>query len=276
MSVDLFVYSVKSNGPKTGELVANLARKRWHTVLLDPSGSKESPTGFLKNHLIYGARTSDFLKEVRDLVRQRRKRELERSLQSEAVAYCELTASPSHPLEQVDGTLPPKVAKALMTAKTCYGLRTAAGRSLASVELQTAVWEMIGKLTGGLLEDPQEGSYFRMGPKGRNVLRKPEDSPIDVLGIYFRAAKAKGFPVALKRSRDNEEICFHPEVLSEAGLERFLKFTRNYRWPDPEYGSGMIGMILDEYRFKKGKDYARAKSGWLTRLEAKYGEVGRT
>jgi hypothetical protein len=267
MSIELFVYAKKASTFGGDQLAAKLAEKDWHVFYMVPSGSRGVDKVALGDQLIYGARTVVQMEEGRKLIRSRREKELEKAFESGSIAACELTICPEGASDGLDESLPRKLMNLLAATKVTYCLRTSAGRSILSVELQNATWEAIGELSGGVLENPQEGSYFTVGAKGKKTLSKSDNSPIDVLGIYFRAAKAKGFPVEL----NNDEIFFHPEKLSEADLEQFLKFTKDHRWPDPEYVSGMVGMILDEYKFKKGAAFAKAKAKWLAGLERTYG-----
>jgi hypothetical protein len=54
----------------------------------------------------------------------------------------------------------PKEYQAVMGRATCrYSLETHASRNNISLDLQQFLWRMIGALTYGLLEDPQEGEY---------------------------------------------------------------------------------------------------------------------
>lgn len=51
----------------------------------------------------------------------------------------------------------PEQLTALQSARYCYHVQTAAGRSELAMDLQEISWKAIAKITGGLAEDPQFG-----------------------------------------------------------------------------------------------------------------------
>jgi hypothetical protein len=48
----------------------------------------------------------------------------------------------------------------VQTARTRYTMRTNASRNDLSAELQTQLWLLVGVLTDGLCEDPEEGQFI--------------------------------------------------------------------------------------------------------------------
>lgn len=62
-------------------------------------------------------------------------------------------------VEELEDVMGADYIREAQKAKTYYYLRTSAGRSPLSLELQEATWRAIGALVGGLSEDPQEGTW---------------------------------------------------------------------------------------------------------------------
>ena len=275
LSIDLFVYSKQPNDIRRDDLAASLKTRGWEIFHLNPATLSEVSGDLLGDELVYAVRAVDDLRRLRDLVAKRESMAIEVMFEEESAAGCAITVvSPFDARSEYGDTLeenfPRQVASDVLEAKAGYNVRTAEGRGEISYKLQVDVWESLGELTGGLLEDPQSGRYLRVGPEGPQVVfeaEPPEGSQADALAGWIRAAAAQGFPVEA-RKRDSANIS--PERLSEADLERFLKFTQEHPWPDPFNGVGMVLMILDDYKKKKGKAYAQEKAPWLAEMKGRY------
>jgi len=174
MSIDLNVYAKRE--VLTREMLARECNSpdlpeemRWEVVFL-PSGP-ESPNPDLKGELTEDQQvagwpiTSKQAGEIRSAFLRNDRQTLDRLYEGGVYGQVDVFLATSgsdewnvNDPDYLEGI--PKEYQAVMGRATCrYSLETHARRNNLSLDLQQFLWRMIGALTYGLLEDPQEGGY---------------------------------------------------------------------------------------------------------------------
>lgn len=165
MSCDFFVYSESGQAVSRSELTSAMRAVGWDIVFVDD---------FHKMSLAQGDRVSEYeiivgwetdpevAAKVQGLLANRDREGLEKLFEEMTLGGCEIYVNENERDEDeecIPDDIRPDHRRALENAKLSYYLRTAAGRSPLSFVLQDVVWRAIGKVTRGLVEDPQTGKY---------------------------------------------------------------------------------------------------------------------
>ncbi|NIM04585.1 MAG: hypothetical protein GTO55_01535 [Armatimonadetes bacterium] len=165
MSISFFAYTEESKPIERKELTEAMAKSGWEIAYLsDWSGLTPAEGNRLQDGdiLIGWQQDSDLTAKIKAILDSGDEDALEPLGESEVLGVCSVGISDPH--EDRDDFIPTDVSKdiveQLRQAKLCYELVTSAGRSDFSVEFQGAVWQVIGDVTDGLLEDPQLGEYY--------------------------------------------------------------------------------------------------------------------
>jgi hypothetical protein len=160
MSVELHVHA--PGAPLSPALlVADSAAINWHLAVLRDFESLE-PAPAVADCVILGWEDDA---DATPALKARDRGRLETLYREEALALVELRAE--HPYAADPGDLadwkraglPEGQLRRVRAARTRYTLRTAASRNELSAELQTQLWLLIGVLTGGLCEDPEQAEF---------------------------------------------------------------------------------------------------------------------
>jgi len=164
MSYDLSVYAVRDALSQKEDLVRCLNKKGWEVRFLSLGAflSDElvpvlSSGGPLEaDCLIAGWKKKGRYAEVLAAWIDRREMQHFRTRTAETVSFgcCELTTSS---INQEELSFGEQYAEFTRVVTTEYYLRTSAGRNRVALEFQHAVWEAIGEVTNGLMENQQEG-----------------------------------------------------------------------------------------------------------------------
>lgn len=172
MSYDLTLHSPSSRACSKTGLADALRDRGWYAVF--PGDGDTVATGTL-----YGTRDRRHAEAVAAALAAEDAATLQPLIESEAVGLCELIVhvpfdfraelEPDE-LEELVEEGPSRVIENMLAARSHYLLTTSLGRSDASLNLQTAVWEALGDLVLGLLEDPQEGRSILVTPEEREEL----------------------------------------------------------------------------------------------------------
>lgn len=184
MSIELNIYSFRP--VLSRETLARECRSpdlpkdmRWEIFFIRPAEDQADPdqigplTG---DQRIVG--WNDLLKDVGQLraaIVGNDKKILDQMYESEAYASVDLSVLTPDSAEwtslaepdALEG-IPEKFQDTIRKSSSFYILRTHACRNDQSLELQQHLWRMIGVLTGGIIEDPQEGEVVDCAEEGDN------------------------------------------------------------------------------------------------------------
>ncbi len=184
MSLDFFVFAVGK--PIRRPAVAASLEKAGFLVWFAGESDRlhELPDGAVGEDLVLGVTRAELRTEVSRCLAEGDRPALDRMWEAGDLASCIVYTS--HPysaveefgqeeIEALAARLPASVVEAMRAATTHYYVRTSAGRSTMSVDLQVAVWRAIGAVSGGLMEDPQGGEYSRTAGGRLEVLVPGEE-----------------------------------------------------------------------------------------------------
>lgn len=93
MSIDLSVYSERSEPVQRAALAQSLKSKGWHALFLDQRSMKEFSGGAVSSDLVYGTKKAPLLKTVKDLLAKRDEKRLEALFEDEEVGGCGVYAT---------------------------------------------------------------------------------------------------------------------------------------------------------------------------------------
>lgn len=166
MSIDLYVYTSADVLLRPDDLIANAVDIEWDVDLIKDFESL-APAEFPGLCTILGwDRAGAEQPAVRGALAARDQAQLDAFYRQELWALVDLSVeSPFAPdLEELkeleEHGIDPRHMQQLREARTRYTLTTNASRNDLSEELQTHLWVLIGVLTDGLCEDPQEGRFI--------------------------------------------------------------------------------------------------------------------
>lgn len=106
----------------------------------------------------------------------------------------------------------------LRRAKICYTVNCHPD----AAEFQGDVWESLGELAGGLMEDPQTGVYVLAKGTDKKTLFTPKDDENDMFVNFFKQAEQNGFPI----EKTLTDKVLRIEKLSKDELERLLRLEK--------------------------------------------------
>lgn len=173
MSYDLHVYGARDSLGQKEDLVGLLSKKGWQVRFLsgrafitDELRPVLSSTGPLEDWcLMAGWKKKSRYAEVLAAWVDRRELHHFQKMTAETACFgcCELSIGPlpndeDENEDRVALGLSEQFAKSGRKADTDFYLRSSAGRSPISFEFQHTVWEAIGELTDGRMDNPQEGA----------------------------------------------------------------------------------------------------------------------
>ena len=179
MSIAFYIFSPNHAAPSKDTITQALHLKGWHVVFVEGREMKESTARILDYALLYGARSAKLLAQLKDLLRTGDEAAMDGLFENEEAAGCEISVKAPFDAREGYGEdgleeFPHEVLEQVASGKSHYCIRTSAGRSRTSFDLQEAVWKSVGQLVDGLLEEPQMGEFFRVGPKGLETVYPPE------------------------------------------------------------------------------------------------------
>ena len=171
MSYDQSIYGKQEAMRRKENLSRCLSRKGWEVRFLSygafpsdelrPVLASEGPLE--ANCLIAGWRKNSRYADVLAAWIDNRELHHFRALTAETVCFgcCEMALHPmtqhESDYEEQQRHFPERYRRIFREADMDFQLGSSAGRSPTSFEFQHVVWEAIGELTGGLMENPQEG-----------------------------------------------------------------------------------------------------------------------
>lgn len=183
MSVSLFIYS--PDPPLTRDQVISACRneqlsldERWEIAFRQYDGSPAPATpGLLGIQRVLGWRpNAPETAAVRSLLESDDRAAIDELYSSNHIAAVTLDVVTRDQDEwPVDDELieqtPPELRDDVANAHTWYNLETNAGRNRLSSNCQEHLWAIIGALSKGVMEDPQDGQYKTRD--GRSVYDQP-------------------------------------------------------------------------------------------------------
>jgi hypothetical protein len=156
-----------------------------------------------------------------------------------------------------------EAVEAMRRAVSSYEIYTSAQRSRPSYQFQEDVWEVLGELAGGLMEDPQSGSYqiYENGSKREiEPASAPDIEPSDIRSLLTRfidRARERGFPV----SGQGGNAGVVTDELDLARMEELLKLASTCVPADPAFS--LSEELLDEYVSNKGESFETQHGDWI-------------
>ena len=170
MSISLFIYS--PDPPLEREAIIAACRNKqlsndlqWELAFLDHDGTVGPDTGTLRSQRILGWRPgANETADMRTLLATDNRAAIDDLYSNHEIAAVMLEVATRDqdewPIddELVEQTLP-QFRDDVANAHTWYDLETDAHRNRLSFKLQEQLWRIIGVLSNGLMEDPQDGQY---------------------------------------------------------------------------------------------------------------------
>jgi len=206
------VYTEQEQAIAFEALVSELEAKGWHCCSFDDSDMVIKPRGDLvDNDWLVGTKSQSVARTVLELIEKKDRKGLDQLWQKNKIAGCMLDfyqynfdeewGEDAARLEEDMGA---NWATAMRNARTCYSLTTSASRSRLSLDWQFDLWNSLGELTGGLMEDPQSGVTYVLMDGTLTPLNVPADSSsINVslqsqLERFMEVAEQRGYPIESK------------------------------------------------------------------------------
>ncbi|HET7039291.1 MAG TPA: hypothetical protein VFH97_05345 [Gemmatimonadales bacterium] len=161
MSVELHVYAPATAPLSPGQLAADAAAVNWHLVVVRDLESLD-PAPTLDDCLIVGCEADS---DTRPELDGRDRRRLEALYRNESLALVELRAEYPYAADPDDlvawerAGVPGRHLRRVRAARVRYTLSTSASRNDLSEALQAQLWLLIGVLTDGLCEDPEQPEF---------------------------------------------------------------------------------------------------------------------
>ena len=166
MSIELYVHTSSDALLSPDDLISEAVSIEWDLALVKDLESM-APADFPGTCTIVGwERAGAEPPPVRDALATRDQAQLDALYREEVFALVQLSVEkPLAPDEEElrdleEHGVDPGHLLRLREASTRYTLTTSASRNELSEELQTHVWVLLGVLTDGLCEDPQEGRFI--------------------------------------------------------------------------------------------------------------------
>lgn len=277
MSIDLFLYSPNTQVVRREELIKALEARGWNIIITSESDNKVVSSGPLGHYdTVCGAHSAATVKQIAEHLEN--EKVLKDIFDYEECGICGIHITQPYDIlkeysagellveEKADG---PEIAEHKRQTKIFYYIRA---HHLSN--LQGDIWESLGELAGGLLEEPQGGAYILLNRTGKKVLSTPEDKETRPFAIalydFYKQAELNGFPVEQKPA----DTVIPMEKLSKEEVERLLKLAkkcfRDKALRDDELDLSMIDSILSDYIRSKGRDFAKAESEWINSMRQKY------
>lgn len=185
MSTDLFIY-VPDEEPISHAAVHEAARKAgWHLLVVHHSKEivpSDEPLKLGTIYDVYGAANLAILKRVRATLTKDSEQSLDRLYKAGTLhgVYVTVDEIEEPPHDQ-------KFAKELEAAKLQYYVNGHGGK------LQYDLWEVLARVTGGLMDDPQQGRIRRApGPAKKAAAKKRVRRE-----VVCRARRREGTPFGL-------------------------------------------------------------------------------
>ena len=166
MSVDLFLYSPRRDVPTRRQLWTLLEKKGWQVLFVsDWPNTTIAEEGRLSNDLLIGCENAEGIAEVRALLSKGDVKAVDALLGQERFGNCALSIeSPCEvdedQIAETAEAIGKEAAGLMRQARTLYSLTWKGASTGKSGYLANEVWRILGKLCGGLLEDPQTGEGF--------------------------------------------------------------------------------------------------------------------
>jgi len=284
MSISFFIYSVSKQVPSRSQLAAQLQSKGWLVVSVDPDDPTcILPDDALEDDVLLASRSQETAERVRRLVDQKDTAALDELCRRGALASCGVDVT--HPydfkedygesdVDELVDSIGRQAVEAMRHAVVHYEIGTSAGRSRLSSEFQQAVWDALGELAGGLMEDPQCG-LFQLFENGRKqMLEKPtgvQADPSDLpslLARFMDQAARSGFPVTGK-GFDAEIVT---DGLSRDRMEQLLDLLGDCL-PDSQ-AAVFADIFLEEYISGQGESFEVEHADWVEAMRRRYGSSG--
>ena len=167
MSLDYTCYALgrRPSSPRT----ISAAASGWHFVFVDADNARplHRARALPPYCLAWGSRLTAAL-DLGALIRADDRDRLAALQRRDLAGCCELEIESDFEVDpELLAELPPRQRRILAEAKIRYGTRTSAGQSGQSWRLQIAVCQAIARVAGGLLEEPQAGTYRAVSPPGK-------------------------------------------------------------------------------------------------------------
>lgn len=170
MSYEVYVYSAVDTSLPRNALLAKLRDVGWEAVFVsDWKTLRLAADGDVADDVVLSGPPTFFDRtRVMGLLEAKNKEGIEQQVEQGGIASCAiLVARPYNFTSELNDGETADLADAIGServafmrkAKTLYAVRTNMGRTSIDFELQRRVWQAIGELTGGLMEDPQAEEY---------------------------------------------------------------------------------------------------------------------
>lgn len=194
MSLDYNVYTASREPIRTDELVRRLGTKGWAAAFVEQGSLAVLPSAFLADSLALAWRAESPMAATIDRAVQERDNETLDGLFAEnqmtscsliLAEHFEFAESLDDPGVQNEVRGDPPLKAALDAARLCYLTSTSAGRNEDSARWQELLCVAIAGVAGGVLEDPQLGSFHRI-EAASGVPDPPRHSRWRLLKAYAR------------------------------------------------------------------------------------------
>lgn len=171
MSLDLYIHSKSSMIIASNQIIEGLSQKGFSSALFqdylkyEPLNDESFEFCTALGWYPHALNKAD----LNQILQSDDKEKIESLYSKEIIGYCNITvysASDYHKQygddypDELVGEVHQEFIDFMKNSKIVYELETSAGRSNFSVNFQTALCEILGNITQGLIEDPQMGEFF--------------------------------------------------------------------------------------------------------------------
>lgn len=163
MSVCLFHYSPSAIIPHRTEVRAGLASQGWHLLFVSNWWNLTiADEGEVDQDLIIGCKKTEGITELSDLFARNDRTDIENLLATKPFGNCGISIDKSVILDETEVKKRSKrwsteAIASLRAAKVLYYVEFKGASTANSGNLAGDLWRLLGKMFGGLLEDPQTG-----------------------------------------------------------------------------------------------------------------------
>ncbi len=278
MSISYFVYSPNQQTVTRSRMTDRLRSKGWTVVFVDPDNQMRIlPEGPITCDLLLAADSQETADRMKEMIRGGDEKALDGLYARNKAASCLVTAKqPYHfnddhtesDAQEMADAIGNDAVEAMRGATSCYEIYSSAHRSRPSYRFQESVWETVGELAGGLMEDPQSGSYQLCENGDRREIEAagaPEETdPSDfqsLLTRFMERARERGFTVRGRGGKTEVVI----DELDLGRMEQLLRLVDECMPPDEALFLG--DMLLEEYVSKRDESFEADNRNWIEAMK---------